>query len=72
MRDPRNPLCFVGFPFAEVLLNRRNSLEPAGFGGFRALSDFRARGPRRRPPGGAAGGARGPSAMLGSERGAGY
>ena len=56
-RDPRKPLCFAGFRFAEVLLNRRNSLEPVGFGGFRALCDFRVRGP---------------SAMLRGERGAGY
>ena len=36
----------VGFPFAEVLLNRRNSPGAEWVRGFRALSDFRARGTR--------------------------
>ena len=37
---------FVGFPFAEVLLNRRNSPGAEWVRGFRALSDFRVRGTR--------------------------
>ena len=37
---------FVGFPFAEVLLNRRNSPGAEWIRGFRALSDFRVRGTR--------------------------
>ena len=35
-----------GFPFAEVLLNRRNSPGAEWIRGFRALSDFRVRGTR--------------------------
>ena len=35
---------FDGFRFAEVLLNRETAFGPLGFGGFRALSDFRVRG----------------------------
>ena len=36
----------LGFPFAEVLLNRRNSPGAQWVRGFRALSDFRVRGTR--------------------------
>ena len=42
--DPGNPTFFDGFRFAEVLLNRETAFGPLGFGGFRALSDFRVRG----------------------------
>ena len=41
---PREPNFFDGFRFAEVLLNRETAFGPLGFGGFRALSDFRVRG----------------------------
>ena len=41
---PREPTFFDGFRFAEVLLNRETAFGPLGFGGFRALSDFRVRG----------------------------
>ena len=44
LRDPGNPSFFDGFRFAEVLLNRETAFGPLGFGGFRALSDFRVRG----------------------------
>ena len=42
--NPGNPTFFDGFRFAEVLLNRETAFGPLGFGGFRALSDFRVRG----------------------------
>ena len=50
--DPGNPTFFDGFRFAEVLLNRETAFGPLGFGGFRALSDFRVRGIRPSPGGG--------------------
>ena len=52
--DPRNPTFFDGFRFAEVLLNRETAFGPLGFGGFRALSDFRVRGIPRALEGGPA------------------
>ena len=52
--DPGNPTFFDGFRFAEVLLNRGTAFGPLGFGGFRALSDFRVRGIPRPLEGGAA------------------
>ena len=42
--DLGNPTFYDGFRFAEVLLNRETAFGPLGFGGFRALSDFRVRG----------------------------
>ena len=45
--EPGNPTFFDGFRFAEVLLNRETAFGPLGFGGFRALSDFRVRGTPR-------------------------
>ena len=52
--DPGNPTFFDGFRFAEVLLNRETAFGPLGFGGFRALSDFRVRGIPRALEGGPA------------------
>ena len=52
--DPGNPTFFDGFRFAEVLLNRETAFGPLGFGGFRALSDFRVRGIPRALEGGLA------------------
>ena len=52
--DPGKPTFFDGFRFAEVLLNRETAFGPLGFGGFRALSDFRVRGIPRALEGGAA------------------
>ena len=57
----------VGFPFAEVLLNRRNSPGAEWIRGFRALSDFRVRGTRE--AGGAVVGGSRPPAMLGGKGG---
>ena len=54
LRDPGNPSFFDGFRFAEVLLNRETAFGPLGFGGFRALSDFRVRGIPRALEGGLA------------------
>ena len=51
---PGNPPFFDGFRFAEVLLNRETAFGPLGFGGFRALSDFRVRGIPRALEGGLA------------------
>ena len=63
-RDPGNPSFFDGFRFAEVLLNRETAFGPLGFGGFRALSDFRVRGIPRALKGGPR-----PLAMLRGDRG---
>ena len=52
--DPGNPSFSDGFRFAEVLLNRETAFGPLGFGGFRALSDFRVRGIPRALEGGPA------------------
>ena len=52
--DPGNPPFFDGFRFAEVLLNRETAFGLLGFGGFRALSDFRVRGIPRALEGGLA------------------
>ena len=53
--DPGNPSFSDGFRFAEVLLNRETAFGPLGFGGFRALSDFRVRWIPPSPGGGARG-----------------